>query len=201
MPLTTLNDQLDPEAVPNRNSIRSITQLCLLAIVFLEWPRRAGCFEFGSPVLVVIAAAVLLSWGIQRRQWILIGATVGIVGFNTWMSSLQTGRGGSNESAAVANLRTINTAEVTYLSLSGGRYGTIENLIAAKLLDDTFTGTKAGYTYTVTSDATSSGYTAEALPVSSSTGRYGYYCLPDAVVRYSTNTSLAPPTQGGKSVQ
>jgi len=201
VPLTTLNDQLDPEAVPKRDSLRSIAQLCLLAILLLEWPRRAGCFVFGSPELVVIAVAVLLSWGIQARQWLLIGATVGIVGFNTWMSSLETVRGGSNESAAVANLRTISTAEVTYLSSSGGRYGTIEDLIAARLLDDTFTGTKAGYNYTVTSDATSSGYTAEAVPVSSRTGRYGYYSVPDAVVRYSTDASLAPAGQSGRSVQ
>jgi len=101
----------------------------------------------------------------------------------------------------VSNLRTINTAEVTYLSSSGGRYGTIEDLIAAKLLDDTFTGTKAAYNYTVTLDATSSGYTAEAVPASTEAGRYGYYSAPDAIVRYSTNTSLAPPTQAGKSVQ
>ena len=35
------------------------------------------------------------------------------------------GRQVSNDSAAVANLRTINTAEVTYLSSSGGSYGEI----------------------------------------------------------------------------
>ena len=99
----------------------------------------------------------------------------------------------------VANLRTINTAEVTYLSSLAGHYGKMEDLIAARLLDDTFTGTKAGYRYTVTLDATSSGYTAEAVPVSSTTGRYSYYSVPDAIVRYGT---LAPtPEQTGRSVQ
>ena len=78
----------------------------------------------------------------------------------------------SNESAAVANLRTINTAEVTYLSSSGGTYGTIADLIAAGLLDDTFTGIKAGYKYSITLDATGSVYTAEATPASTKTGRY-----------------------------
>lgn len=167
-----------------------------------SWPRRAGCFVIGSPALVGIALPVLLIWGMQARQWIFVGIAVGIVGFNTLLSALDPGRGGLNESAAVANLRTINTAEVTYLSSAAGRYGTITDLIDARLLDDTFMGTKAGYNYTITLDEAASGYTAEALPASSKTGRYGYYSVPDAVVRYSTDASLAPTAaQIGKPVQ
>ena len=33
------------------------------------------------------------------------------------------------------------------------------------------------------------------------TGRYSYYSVPDAVVRYSTDISLAPAGQSGRSVQ
>lgn len=118
--------------------------------------------------------------------------------------------GGSNESPGVANLRTINTAEVTYLS-NAGSYGMIEDLIAARLLDETFAGIKSGYSYSVTLDAM--GYTAEAVPAvvwirkswfSSATptrGRYAYYSVPDAVVRYSMDASLAPVGQAGRSVQ
>jgi hypothetical protein len=129
---------------------------------------------------------------------------------------LDRGRGCGNESCAVANLRTINTAEVTYLS-SSGTYGSMTDLIAAKLVDDTFTGTKAGYNYSITLGATDSGYTAEAVPAaavvlkwhswltssraSTETGRYGYYSFPDAVVRYSTDSTLAPAGQSGRSVQ
>jgi hypothetical protein len=121
-------------------------------------------------------------------------------------------RRGCNDCAAVANLRTINTAQVTYLSSSGGSYGTLTDLIDARLLDDLFTGTKAGYKYTITLGA--SGYTAEAVPAlipkwhawfsgaaPTKTGSYGYYSVPDAVIRYSTNASLAPAGQSGRSVQ
>jgi type IV pilus assembly protein PilA len=125
---------------------------------------------------------------------ILIIATIAI-------PSLLRSRQAANESAAVANLRTINTAQVTYLSSAAGKYGDLPDLIAAKLLDDTFTGTKAGYNYSVTLDATSSDYTIQAVPASNNTGRYGYYSVPDAVVRYSTNASLAPAGQSGRSVQ
>jgi prepilin-type N-terminal cleavage/methylation domain-containing protein len=125
---------------------------------------------------------------------ILIIATIAI-------PSLLRSRQAANESAAVANLRTINTAQVTYLSSAAGKYGALTDLILAKLLDDTFTGTKAGYNYSVTLDGTSSDYTIEAVPASPNTGRYGYYSIPDAVVRYSTNASLAPAGQSGRSVQ
>ena len=124
---------------------------------------------------------------------ILIIATIAI-------PSLLRSRQAANESAAVANIRTINTAEVTYLSSSGGNYGSMAAMISAALLDDTFTATKAGYNYSVT--ATGADYTVTAFPASTNTGRYGYYSTPDAVVRYWTDASLAPSAaQAGRSVQ
>src|SRR4030095_1233220 len=125
---------------------------------------------------------------------ILIIATIAI-------PSLLRSRQAANESAAAANVRTINTAQVTYLSSASGTYGDMPALIAAKLVDDTFTGTKAGYVYTLTLDSTKQDYTVEANPASSNTGRYGYYSTPDAVVRYSTISTLAPAGQSGRSVQ
>jgi prepilin-type N-terminal cleavage/methylation domain-containing protein len=123
---------------------------------------------------------------------ILIIATIAI-------PSLLRSRQAANESAAVATLRTINTAQVTYLSSNGGNYGTISNLVSAGLLDTRFNGTVGGYIYTVV--ASSYDYTATANPASSNTGRYGYYSLPDAVIRYSTAASLAPAGQAGNPVQ
>jgi len=123
---------------------------------------------------------------------ILIIATIAI-------PSLLRSRQAANESSAVANLRTINTAQVTYLSSAGGNFGTITNLVAAGLVDSRFGGTVSGYVYTVTTSGAD--YTADAVPASSNTGRYGYYSTPDAVVRFSTATSLAPTGQAGQPVQ
>jgi len=125
---------------------------------------------------------------------ILIIATIAI-------PSLLRSRQAANESAAVANVRTINTAQVTYLSSAAGSYGDMDSLIAAKLVDDTFTGTKAGYVYTITLGSGNQDYTVDANPAAPNTGRYGYYSTPDAVVRYSTVGSLAPAGQSGRSVQ
>ena len=123
---------------------------------------------------------------------ILIIATIAI-------PSLLRSRQAANESAAVANLRTINTAQVTYLSSSGGNYGDVTALVAAGLLDSRFSGTVSGYTFSIT--ASGGDYTAQANPSSTNTGRFGYYSTPDGVVRYSSLTTLAPTGQAGNPVQ
>jgi type IV pilus assembly protein PilA len=130
---------------------------------------------------------------------ILIIATIAI-------PSLLRSRQAANESAAVANLRTINTAQVTYLSSSGGLYGGLTDLQTAGLIDTSFSSAtgKSGYTYTV---ATAVGeYTVTATPTATNSGRYGYYSTPDGVVRWqtATSTNCAPcfPTgMGGAPVQ
>ena len=123
---------------------------------------------------------------------ILIIATIAI-------PSLLRSRQAANESSAVANVRTINTAEVTYLSSAGGNYGTIANLVTAGLVDSRFNGAVSGYSFTVT--ASGSDYTADAFPTSTNSGRFGYYALPDAVVRYqqATATNCSPCFPSGQS--
>src|SRR6185369_15058347 len=102
-----------------------------------------------------------------------------------------------------SNLRTINTAEVTYLSSAGGNYGSIPELITSGLLDSRYATSLSGYVFTVT--ATGADYTATATPTSINAGRYGYFSLPDAVVRYQSQTSSTcnpcfPTGQSGNPV-
>ena len=128
---------------------------------------------------------------------ILIIATIAI-------PSLLRSRQAAQESSAVAQLRTVNTAQVTYLSSNSGAYGSIPELITQGLLDARFSGSVSGYTFTVT--ATGSDYTASATPTSTNAGRFGYYATPDAVVRFQTATSATcnpcfPSGQSGNPVQ
>jgi type IV pilus assembly protein PilA len=128
---------------------------------------------------------------------ILIIATIAI-------PSLLRSRQAAQESSAVSNIRTINTAEVTYLSSNGGNYGSIPELITAGLLDNRFATSVSGYTFSVT--ASGSDYTANATPTSTNAGRYGYFSTPDAVVRYQTATGATcnpcfPTGQSGAPVQ
>jgi type II secretory pathway pseudopilin PulG len=111
---------------------------------------------------------------------ILIIATIAI-------PSLLRSRQAAQESSAVAQVRTINTAEVTYLSSNQGNYGSVPALISQGLIDSRFTGQVSGYNFTVAASA--SNYTAGAMPTSGNAGRYGYFSAPDAVIRYSTATS------------
>jgi prepilin-type N-terminal cleavage/methylation domain-containing protein len=128
---------------------------------------------------------------------ILIIATIAI-------PSLLRSRQAAQESAAVSQLRTINTAEVTYLSSNAGNYGDIGQLITAGLLDGRFATSVSGYYFLVAASA--SDYTATATPTSTNAGRFGYYSLPDAVIRYQTATSgtcnpCFPTNQSGAPVQ
>src|SRR2546425_12217324 len=128
---------------------------------------------------------------------ILIIATIAI-------PNLLRSRQAAQESSAVAQLRTVNTAEVTYLSSNQGNFGDIPSLITAGLLDGRFATSVSGYTFAVS--ASGSNYTASATPASTNAGRFGYYSTPDAVVRYQTATSTNcnpcfPSGQGGNPVQ
>jgi prepilin-type N-terminal cleavage/methylation domain-containing protein len=128
---------------------------------------------------------------------ILIIATIAI-------PSLLRSRQAANESSAVANTRTINTAEVTYLSSAGGNFGAITDLMTAGLIDSRFSNPVSGYSFTVT--ASGADYTVNAFPTSTNSGRYGYFSLPDAVVRYQSSTATNcvpcfPGTSSGAPVQ
>ena len=128
---------------------------------------------------------------------ILIIATIAI-------PSLLRSRQSAQESSAVAQLRTINTAEVTYLSSNQGAYGSLPMLITQGLLDNRFSGSVSGYNYAVTASTTD--YTASATPTSTNAGRFGYYSTPDAVIRYQTTTTgtctpCFPGTLSGNPVQ
>ena len=114
---------------------------------------------------------------------ILIIATIAI-------PSLQRSRQSAQESSAVAQLRTMNTAEVTYISNNQGSYGDIPFLITQGLLDNRFVGSISGYNYTVA--LTTGDYTASAIAVSANAGRFDYYTKPDYVIRFSTDPTRAP---------
>jgi len=128
---------------------------------------------------------------------ILIIATIAI-------PSLLRSRQSAQESSAVAQIRTINTAEITYLSSNQGSYGGVPELITQGLLDSRFAGSVSGYNYAVT--ATGTDYTASATPTSTNAGRFGYFSTPDAVIRYATASSTTcspcfPTALSGSPVQ
>ena len=107
--------------------------------------------------------------------------------------------GTAEEAAAVAILRTMNTAEVTYLSVSAGKWGSISELIEAELLPKNFeSGLVSGYQLGLVHN--DGDFVLAAIPDVTGHGRFGFYVVPDGVVRYTTIDSLAPPSKGGLPV-
>src|SRR2546426_10431544 len=91
---------------------------------------------------------------------ILIIATIAI-------PSLLRSRQSAQESSAVAQLRTFNTSEVTYISSNGGADGEISSLISQRLLDARFVGSISGYNFT--GAVPNGGYTPAASAGSNNT--------------------------------
>lgn len=125
---------------------------------------------------------------------ILIIATIAI-------PSLLRSRQSANEAHAVASMRTVNTAEVQYISTHQGNYGDLPNMVTAGLIDDRFTQGSAGYNYDIQLSVNSLDYTATATAQGSNGGRYDYYTRPDYVIRYSTDPTRAPTGLSGEPVQ
>ncbi len=122
---------------------------------------------------------------------ILIIATIAI-------PSLLHSRQTANESAAVATLRVVNTAEVTYASANSGLYAPITQLVNASLLDSSLLATKAGYDYAISISGNSLDYTVTATAISATQGRFDYYTTPDYVIRFSTDSTRAPSGLAGE---
>jgi prepilin-type N-terminal cleavage/methylation domain-containing protein len=124
---------------------------------------------------------------------ILIIATIAI-------PSLLRSRQAANESAAVATLRTLNTAEVTYAAAGGGLYGTMAQLVSTGLADSSLQNMKSGYNFTISLSGNLLDYTVFATAAASNSGRFDYYTTPDYLIRYSTVTTRAPSGLAGEPV-
>jgi hypothetical protein len=105
----------------------------------------------------------------------------------------------ANESAAVANLRTIAAAEKIYFG-SRQRYGELSALVSEGLLDERFREDVSGYRFHIS--ATEQIFIAYAFPVpgSPNAGRYAYSVGVDGIVSYSGDAAQAPPGYAGAPV-
>jgi type IV pilus assembly protein PilA len=125
--------------------------------------------------------------------------------------NLLASRRAANEASAISSLRTIHSAEVTYLATYGGntKYGTLTEMSTNSLLDPTFTGasfTKSGYTIAQSLvPVTFAGYCSSALPVG--TAGIKVFGADEKGVIYQGLTAAAPcaagvlDTTGGAPIQ
>ena len=125
------------------------------------------------------AVTWLLAFGLVL---FISGSLIAIILFS---SSLQP----KNEANAIANIRKINAAQENYLS-SAHRYGSLQELVNARLVDRRLLEQNAGYRLQIETQKDGYMVLASALTFG---GRYDYYSFTDAVVRYSSDSRKAPP--------
>jgi type II secretory pathway pseudopilin PulG len=114
--------------------------------------------------------------------------------------SLFRSRQAANESSAVANLRTVSTAEISYSLTNAGRFASVDQLITAGLLDSRYVSTMSGYNIVIEVSPDTLDFTATATARADNEGRFDYFTRPDYVIRYSTAPGRAPVGFTGEPV-
>lgn len=152
--------------------------------------------------------------GFSLIELLVVVAIIGIIAAIA-VPSLFASRRAANEGSALSAMRSIHSAQVTYLNTAGsGEYGTLTDLGNEGLVDVVLgTGTKGGYTFSCPAGNLTAGppptYFATAVPASiapvSRTGHRTFTIADDGVVRgkvadvgpashaIATNTGTWPP--------
>jgi type IV pilus assembly protein PilA len=138
--------------------------------------------------------------GFSLIELLIVVAIILIIAAIAIPSYIQS-RMSANESSAVASIRTINTAEVTYNNTYPGTFGTLAQLgpdstvcispsaTNSCLIDNLLaSGTKSGYQFATGGDMVNT-YTVSATPVATNTGTRQFCSDTDLVLYYSTSSS------------
>ena len=128
--------------------------------------------------------------GFSLIELMIVVAVIGIISILA-VPNFMRSRLFANETSAIASLRVIVTGEITYASTAGnGSFGSSAELVEQGLIDAALgSGTKDGYSLTVTPDG-SSGFTVTAVPVTvGTTGQRGFFADQTGVIRFSEDGS------------
>jgi len=138
--------------------------------------------------------------GFSLIELLIVVAIIGIISAIA-VPNLLASRRAANEGSALSAMRTIHSAQVTYLNTQGaGNYGTLGNLRDESLVDTSLgSGTKSGYTFDCAAGNITAGppptYFATAVPrytaVGTRTGTRSFTIAEDGVVRGKVTDTAA----------
>jgi prepilin-type N-terminal cleavage/methylation domain-containing protein len=133
--------------------------------------------------------------GFSLIELLIVVAIIGIIAAIA-IPNLLASRRASNEASAIASVRTLGTAQATFLSTVGNNTAYAANIAAlggASLIDGTLAnGTKTGYTFTSSASTTNTtAYTSTATPSSASTGTRSFFSDESGVIRGKAGAGAA----------
>ena len=147
--------------------------------------------------------------GFSLIELLIVVAIIGIIAAIA-IPNLLASRRAANESSAIASIRSIGTAQATYLSTVGANTAyaaslTVLGPATAGLIDATLAGgNKTGYAFvstgTGTAAAGTAAYTSTASAISASTGTRSFFSDESGVIRGLAG-QVAPTATTGTPLQ
>lgn len=140
-----------------------------------ETATAPGARELGSP---------LPEAGFSLLELMIIILIIGLIAALA-IPQLTQSRKSGNEVSAIGSLRAIKTSQERHRQLYG-RFGSMPELIATDMLDESFTTPRSGYVFATPSPPSSSGFSVTAEPENPQAGDRYFFLDASGVIRFST---------------